>query len=263
MSQAQPTDDVRIEANIATIAAPIVAMHQKVTDDAMELAKATDIDCMDMRTYADSERRRIATARKALDERRMAFTRPIRELEQQTNNLFNPAIKALEQIESLWKQKIIAFDDAEAARRRKAEAEARAAAEAERKRIEAEQAAAAEEERKRAEAKRQEAQAAAAAGNTDHASELVNEAAAAEAAAAAIAEAPVHIPVPVVVHEERPKGASYRRSNWKARVVDPGKVPREYCQPDQKVLDALAKSSNGQAKIEGVEFYDAGVLVGR
>ena len=49
--------------------------------------------------------------------------------------------------------------------------------------------------------------------------------------------------------------------NWKARVLESPKVPREYCCPDEKLLNKVAKERQkdieaGIFRIPGVEFYD-------
>lgn len=231
--------------------------------EAIEEAKALVVDCVEMRTFADSARRDLASARKAIDADRLGFTRIIRDLETRTNALFSPNIDLVESAEVILKNKILTYDNQAKERQRKAEAEARAAAAAERARIEAENTARATAERQAAEQARQAAQAAAAAGNLDHAQQLVNEAQTKEAQAAVIETTPVHVPTPIVVPEQKPKGGSYSRDNWKARVVNSEAVPRLYCTPDQKLLDGVAKRSKGNAKIEGVEFYNDESLVGR
>jgi hypothetical protein len=52
------------------------------------------------------------------------------------------------------------------------------------------------------------------------------------------------------------------RDNWKARVVDFKLLPDEYKLPNEKVLNALAKSTKGTSKVPGVEFFnDRGVML--
>ena len=45
------------------------------------------------------------------------------------------------------------------------------------------------------------------------------------------------------------------RFEWKARVVDPGKVPRMFLIVDEKALAAYAKATKGKCQVDGVEFY--------
>lgn len=42
---------------------------------------------------------------------------------------------------------------------------------------------------------------------------------------------------------------------WKARVLDPSAVPREFLMVNEKALDAFAKSTKGNVPVSGVEFY--------
>lgn len=53
----------------------------------------------------------------------------------------------------------------------------------------------------------------------------------------------------------------YKRSNWKARVVDYNLVPKIYWKIDEKLLDEVAKKEKGQFNIQGVEFYDDFTIV--
>jgi len=52
----------------------------------------------------------------------------------------------------------------------------------------------------------------------------------------------------------------HTRDNWKVKVVDVSKLDRKYMIPDERALNELARSSKGNAKIHGVEFWnDKGV----
>src|SRR4030066_1011262 len=51
--------------------------------------------------------------------------------------------------------------------------------------------------------------------------------------------APVSAPV-IAPQIETPKGISYK-DNWTAKIIDPNLVPREWCIPDEKTLNAFAK----------------------
>ena len=53
------------------------------------------------------------------------------------------------------------------------------------------------------------------------------------------------------------------RDNWTAVVVDVRQVPREFMLPDQRALDALAKSSQGKGQVAGVKFVNHPTFVGR
>jgi len=60
------------------------------------------------------------------------------------------------------------------------------------------------------------------------------------------------IPEPYV-EKATPSGMTYI-DNWKAFIVDPKLVPREFCIPDQKKLDQYAKMMKGESAPAGVTF---------
>lgn len=43
--------------------------------------------------------------------------------------------------------------------------------------------------------------------------------------------------------------------NWKFRIVDVNKIPREYMLPDEVKIGQIGRVTKGAAKIEGIEFY--------
>jgi len=79
-----------------------------------------------------------------------------------------------------------------------------------------------------------------------------------EEAAAAGVEAPV-VAVPVIPED---KGqvktdtgiTAYQKSRMKADIVDPEQVPREYCSPDTKKINAAVRA--GVREIAGVRIYE-------
>jgi hypothetical protein len=83
--------------------------------------------------------------------------------------------------------------------------------------------------------------------------------------AEAVSEAPTPEPVVAFVPEAKPvkvAGAGTRKV-WKARVLDPRAVPDMFKIVDQKALDAYAKSTQGNQKMDGVEFYQETQLTGK
>lgn len=81
-----------------------------------------------------------------------------------------------------------------------------------------------------------------------------------EEARAAGAEPPDIIDVPVVIPKDNKivktdSGASaHIRKEWVGEVIDENKVPREYCSPDKKKIDAAVKM--GVREIPGVKIYE-------
>jgi hypothetical protein len=128
--------------------------------------------------------------------------------------------------------------EAEARRQRAIEEEARQKAEAARRA--AEQASAEERARLLKEAEAAERKAAAANAKAETKTEL-----------AAAVVAPVVEIAPTV---EKQKGET-TKTTWKARIINAALVPREYCVPNEKELDAIAKATKGSKQIPGVEFY--------
>lgn len=60
-----------------------------------------------------------------------------------------------------------------------------------------------------------------------------------------------------------PVVGQFSKTVWKARVVDAGKLPREYTLPNQVMLDKMAAATKGQVPIPGVEFYSEQVMAAR
>jgi len=63
--------------------------------------------------------------------------------------------------------------------------------------------------------------------------------------------APVTAPVPTVTRTE--EGSASQRKKWVCKIVDPTKIPFEYCRPDQRLLDESVR--NGVRAIPGCEIY--------
>lgn len=53
----------------------------------------------------------------------------------------------------------------------------------------------------------------------------------------------------------------YKKSNWKARVINPELVPDEYWIINESMLDKVAKMTKGEEKINGIEFFDDFTIV--
>ncbi len=61
--------------------------------------------------------------------------------------------------------------------------------------------------------------------------------------------------IPVVEKKVEKVAGLTMTVNWKFRIVDVNKIPREYLIPDEVKLGQMARFSKGSVKIEGVEFY--------
>ena len=153
-------------------------------------------------------------------------------------NLEKAMLKPLNEAEATIKQKMLAYQVAEA--------KARAAAEAEAARLQ-------REERERMLAQAIEAEKA---GDTIGAE--------ANLAMAAIVE---DMAAPIVAAAPKVEGISTRKV-WKARVIDPALVPImangfEIRPVDMKMLQSIATTGKGKVSIPGVEFYEESVLAVR
>jgi hypothetical protein len=83
-----------------------------------------------------------------------------------------------------------------------------------------------------------------------------------EAAAEAqiIIETPVQA-APVVVPKSVPKVAGVSVSKqWKFRIIDVNKIPREYLMPDEKAIGGVVTRTQGRVAIPGVEAYSVDVV---
>ena len=81
--------------------------------------------------------------------------------------------------------------------------------------------------------------------------------------AEAILETPVQAP-PVVVPKTTPKvaGVSFTKQ-WKFRITDPNKIPREYLTPDEVKIGGVVRALKDKANIPGVEVFSVDGVSGR
>ena len=78
----------------------------------------------------------------------------------------------------------------------------------------------------------------------------------------AAAEAPTpQAPPPVLEARSATRtseGTSFAKFKWTCKIVDPAQVPREYCEPSQKLLDAAMKG--GERNIPGCEITQEPII---
>lgn len=76
-----------------------------------------------------------------------------------------------------------------------------------------------------------------------------------EEAESILDEKPAYIP-PVVLPKATPKvqGISYR-DNWKFRITNPNKIPKEYMVPDEKAIGVIVGRLKERCNIPGIEVY--------
>lgn len=78
--------------------------------------------------------------------------------------------------------------------------------------------------------------------------------------AAKTATAPVIVPPVILQGAPKVSGIQFR-DMWRAEVLDPMSVPREYLMVDEKKLDAIAKALKADARVPGVRFYSEKIVV--
>lgn len=202
---------------------------------------------------AGEELQAIVTAKRNLEEKRLAITRPIDAAKRAVMDLFRPAVETLEQAERLLKTSIGNY---QAEQRRIADERRRiaeAAAAAERARLQAEAAAQAEAARK-----------AAAAGDTEAAQQRAASAAVIAQTATTVVAAPVAAPTKAV--------GITSRQQWKARVTDKAAfVAHVAANPallhlldvSESGLNAMARAQQNLLALPGVEPYPENVVSAR
>lgn len=198
----------------------------------LTLAKEYVIDGPEMYAIAADELRSIKGKAKDLDELRKSMTRPLDDAKKRIMDFFNKPLTFLTEAESLIKRSMLTYDREQERKRKEEEERLRAAARAEQERLEAEA-------RERAEKMKAE-------GKTE---EAIME----------MESVPV-VPLPSVQIEQPKVAGISRRQNWKARVIDPMKVPRQFLMVDEKALNAYAKATKGAVPVDGVEFYPEDII---
>ena len=181
--------------------------------------------------------KQIKTVSKNLEAERMATTRPMDDAKKQIMDLYWGPLDNLTKAESTIKGAVIAYDNEK--RRQAAELQRKLQAEADAK---------ARKERERLEAKAQKAMEA---GKVEKAEALHEQA----------EEVQVFVPI-VETLVAKTAGVSTRKV-WKHKIVDVSKLPRKYMIPNEAMLAALAKSTQGNIPVAGVEFYQEDILAVR
>ena len=182
----------------------------------------------------------LQTAAKKLEEERTSFTKPLNDVLRRINARFKPYSAHIDEARTTiqgkimgWRREQKRLADEEAARQRKA----------------AEEAALAEAQRLEEEAARLKAE-----GKDD-------EAAGATQAAELVLEDAADSPAPAPLPASRPVRGDYGGimsfvKEWKYEVVDEAKVPLTYRPIDHKALARDVKSSKGCISIPGVRTYE-------
>ncbi len=209
---------------------------------ALQIAEGTRIDSPDMLNVVADELKTLKARAKALEEQRVAITKPLDEAKKAVMNLFRPALEYLGQAEYVYKGAIADYQRRIAEERRREQAAA--------------------EERARKERERLEALAAkqAAAGKEERAAETL-----ARAEAAALAVAPPTM--------EAPKAAGIStRKKYSAEVVDKAELLRfvlatpmfmNLIVVDQSALNKIAAAQGEAFALPGCKLHVETIVAAR
>lgn len=250
--------------DIQPVALSLVPYQQKV-DLMVQEAKAVIVNDEEGNTKATAVVASHTRLYKLLEEARKVYVGPYNEHVKAINNLFKTLTDKLDPKApagtiALVKRKMAAYVQQQELERRRKEAElreqqrqlqAKIDAEAKAQREEAE----AKAEKAEAEKKRLEAE-----GKLDEDTKASLEQTIADETAAANAPTPQ---APVMLVPERTatrtaEGVSFAKFRWVCRITAPAQVPRDYCEPSQKLLDAAVK--DGVRAIAGCEIKEEPII---
>lgn len=223
-----------------TINSPEVQELAQDANGVMDIANAIEIDSDAMYELAGEEIKGFKSKAKVLDNTRKSMTKPLDESKKTIMEFFRDPIAKLKEAEEKINGLMIAYQRKKEAERRAEEKKLREAEE--KKRLKEEAAA-----KKKADKLREE-------GKEEEAAQVEDDA----VEAAAIA------PPPVVVADKTPtvKGV-HTRKNWKFRITDEAKIPREYLVVDEKKIGQVVRALKENTNIPGVEIYDQDKVVAR
>lgn len=205
----------------------------------VERAKSIQVRSIEERTLAAEFGRKIAGADKWFEEFIEPMKRTAAEAHKAICTQENSVRGPLKEAKQYLSSQIGTFDQEQERLRREEEArlqeEARVTAEAEAQRVANEQAI-------------DDAVALEQAGDTKAAEAVLNNP----------VPVPVYVP-PVILAKQTPKcvGVSSAQ-NWKFRITDVNKIPREYMIPDQTAIGQVVRALKGKTVIPGIEVYPEG-----
>ncbi|UIF90903.1 hypothetical protein [Cupriavidus sp. UYPR2.512] len=217
--------------SLATLTAPKADDLLADANASHEIAHAMVIDSDEMFEFAGKELQDISTKISALEEKRMAITRPMDAAKKAVMALFSPAIERLTEGKVFINNGMLVYTRKKQAEAAEAQRKADAAAAAERAKIQ------------------QRAERAEASGKVEKAEDLR------ELAATTVA--------PVVrIEAAKVKGVSIK-ANWQFEVTDPSLIPREFLMVDEKKIGQVVKAMKEATNIPGIRVWDAGTVSAR
>lgn len=201
---------------------------QKKVSESTELATRYEnfsITTPEIYSSAGGDLKAVKSKIKELDEMRKSLTKPLDESKKRIMEFFNKPLEVLQKAESHISSAMLNWQREQ---ERIRQAEIARLAELQRKETErlAKLAAAAEKR-----------------GDTTKAEEFQGRAAVVQAV------------VPQVAPRVEKIAGIQNRTNWKYRIVDVSKIPREYMIPNEVLIGQIARTTKGSLKIDGVEIY--------
>lgn len=228
--------------DLSPIALTLVPYERHVALMVAEARGITVTDTTSQKTAVSAESRNKKLF-KDLETARKSFVQPYNDHVKKINNLFKTLTDPLGQNEATIKAERGKYEYQLELERRRKEAEARE----EQRRLQAKLDAEAREQRLEAERKAREA-AEKLKAETDEATRIALEKEIEEETLAAAAPTPQ---APLMTERQETirttEGSSYTKFVWKFRIIDPDKVVREFCSPDDKKLAAFVKGGGRQA----------------
>jgi hypothetical protein len=210
---------------------------------------------------AQEARARINTRIKALNDARMALTRPIDAAKKVIVDFFAGPISAFERAKVVLDRKIITYENEQEAIREAKQRQLDKIAEDERKRLQAIADETARKAREEADKKRREAEAAAAAGRQAEADRLNAQAARVEEKAEAKQETfenrAAAVVAPVAQAETAKVAGSSFREHWEFQVIDAAKINAQFMMPDEVKIGRVVQS----LKLDAVGVVGEGLRV--
>jgi Asp-tRNA(Asn)/Glu-tRNA(Gln) amidotransferase A subunit family amidase len=193
---------------------------------------------------------------KQLEDARKSFVTPLNNHVKDINNLFKTLTCHLSANEDTLKREMGRYESAQAMERRRKEAQLRE----EQRRLQEQLDAEARAQREEAERKAQEAAEQLTTEEDEAARARLQQTIEEETEAAAQSVAPVIAPVvaekPQMIRTS--EGAAYTKMKWECRIINPDEVPRDCCEPSQKLLDARVKA--GAREIPGCIIEEVPII---
>lgn len=247
----------------------------KSATNALNTARAYEIDSFDLRDMAARDLVKVATLKKNLESNRKSITVPIDTAKKAVMDLFRQPTDYLDQAETILKTAIGNFDREQQRIRMAEQARLEEAARAERARLEADARAAEARAREEADKIQAEAQKAAAAGRTEDAARLQAEAESRVEQGAAetqvLQQTATLVTAPISQAPRTTKGVSTRKV-WKAEVNDKLAFVRyvaahpeylELLDANMPAVNRIALALRANCPLEGVRVFEDEILAAR